>query len=108
MCQGTTARLASLRAAVPVLAFGASMQLGPQTVVYRVCSLSYPAAVEDTKDLSHAMQGGQLVIYGCMSGKAPTWPWQQWVFRNLEVSTVQVCEAFAGTLHTSCRTTTIA
>jgi hypothetical protein len=26
-----------------------------------------------------------VVIYGCMSGKAPTWPWQAWVFRDLKV-----------------------
>jgi trans-2-enoyl-CoA reductase len=28
----------------------------------------------------------QVVIYGCMSGKAPAWPWQAWVFRDLKVS----------------------
>jgi len=31
------------------------------------------------------MQGGQLVIYGCLSGKSPVWPWQSWVFRGLQV-----------------------
>ncbi len=30
-------------------------------------------------------EGGQLVIYGCMTGKAPAWPWQAWVFRDLKV-----------------------
>ena len=29
---------------------------------------------------------GTLVIYGCMSGKAPNWPWHSWVFRELNVS----------------------
>ena len=32
------------------------------------------------------LQGGQLVVYGCLSGKPPTWPWQSWVFRGLSVS----------------------
>ena len=31
------------------------------------------------------MQGGHLVIYGCMEGKAPAWPWQSWVFKDLQV-----------------------
>ena len=31
------------------------------------------------------LQGGQLVIYGCLSGKSPVWPWQSWVFRALQV-----------------------
>ncbi|KAK9829388.1 hypothetical protein WJX72_005534 [[Myrmecia] bisecta] len=36
--------------------------------------------------LSDALaEGGQLVIYGSMSGKAPAWPWQSWVFRDLQV-----------------------
>ena len=25
------------------------------------------------------------MIYGCMSGKAPAWPWQSWVFKDLHV-----------------------
>jgi len=29
---------------------------------------------------------GQLVIYGCMSGKAPSWPWNQWVFKQMQVN----------------------
>ncbi|KAJ9530584.1 hypothetical protein QJQ45_014794, partial [Haematococcus lacustris] len=29
---------------------------------------------------------GTLVVYGCMSGRAPTWPWQAWVFNGLKVS----------------------
>eukprot|EP00878_Enallax_costatus_P036200 GHUV01040572.1.p2 GENE.GHUV01040572.1~~GHUV01040572.1.p2 ORF type:complete len:109 (-),score=48.88 GHUV01040572.1:444-770(-) len=32
------------------------------------------------------LQGGRLIVYGCMSGKAPAWPWQAWVFRGLQVS----------------------
>ncbi len=31
------------------------------------------------------VQGGQLVIYGCMGGKPPSWPWQSWVFKDLQV-----------------------
>jgi trans-2-enoyl-CoA reductase len=27
-----------------------------------------------------------LVIYGCMSGKAPAWPWNQWVFKQMQVN----------------------
>lgn len=34
------------------------------------------------------VQGGQLVIYGCMGGKAPSWPWQSWVFKDLQVQLV--------------------
>jgi len=30
-------------------------------------------------------EGCPLVIYGCMSGRAPTFPWQHWVFRDLKV-----------------------
>ncbi len=29
--------------------------------------------------------GAPLVIYGCMSGRAPTWPWNQWVFKQMQV-----------------------
>lgn len=29
--------------------------------------------------------GAPLVIYGCMSGKAPSWPWNQWVFKQMKV-----------------------
>ena len=29
---------------------------------------------------------GTLVIYGCMTGKAPNWPWHSWVFRELNVT----------------------
>ena len=32
------------------------------------------------------LQGGQMVIYGCMGGKPPTWPWQSWVFKDLRVT----------------------
>lgn len=31
------------------------------------------------------LQGGEMVCYGCMTGKAPAWPWQAWVFRELKV-----------------------
>jgi hypothetical protein len=31
------------------------------------------------------VQGGQMVVYGAMSGKAPAWPWQSWVFKELQV-----------------------
>ena len=30
-------------------------------------------------------QGGEVVIYGCLSGKSPTWPWQSWIWRGLQV-----------------------
>ena len=30
-------------------------------------------------------QGGELVIYGCMSGKSPSWPWQSWIMKGLRV-----------------------
>jgi mitochondrial enoyl-[acyl-carrier protein] reductase / trans-2-enoyl-CoA reductase len=29
--------------------------------------------------------GGTLVVYGCMSGRSPQWPWHAWVFRGLSV-----------------------
>ena len=29
--------------------------------------------------------GGQMIIYGCVSGVAPQWGWRSWVFRNLKV-----------------------
>jgi hypothetical protein len=35
-------------------------------------------------------QGGQLVVYGCLSGKAPSWPWQAWVFKGLKVSVLSI------------------
>lgn len=28
-------------------------------------------------------EGGRIVVYGCSSGKAPQWQWQQWVFRRI-------------------------
>lgn len=31
-------------------------------------------------------QGGTTVCYGAMSGKAPAWPWQAWVFREQQVA----------------------
>ncbi|KAL6781389.1 hypothetical protein ACKKBG_A10960 [Auxenochlorella protothecoides x Auxenochlorella symbiontica] len=30
-------------------------------------------------------EGGQLVVYGCMSGKSPTWTWHSWVFQGIQV-----------------------
>jgi hypothetical protein len=33
------------------------------------------------------MQGGKLIVYGCMSGKPLMLPWQQWVFDGIDVST---------------------
>jgi trans-2-enoyl-CoA reductase len=27
-----------------------------------------------------------LVIYGCMSGRAPSWPWNQWVYKQMQVN----------------------
>ena len=27
-----------------------------------------------------------MVCYGAMSGKAPAWPWQAWVFREQQVA----------------------
>ena len=38
------------------------------------------ARLADTLD-----DGAPLVIYGCMSGKAPAWPWQHWVFKQMKV-----------------------
>ena len=36
--------------------------------------------------LSEALaDGGQMVVYGCMSGIAPQWGWRTWVFRGLRV-----------------------
>jgi D-arabinose 1-dehydrogenase-like Zn-dependent alcohol dehydrogenase len=36
--------------------------------------------------LSEALaDGGQMIIYGCMSGVAPQWGWRTWVFRGLKV-----------------------
>lgn len=36
--------------------------------------------------LADALQDGcPLVIYGCLSGKAPLFPWAQWVFKDLTV-----------------------
>ncbi len=31
-------------------------------------------------------EGGQLVVYGCMSGKSPTWTWHSWVFQGIQVT----------------------
>jgi len=30
--------------------------------------------------------GSPLVVYGCMTGKAPIWPWHAWVLNELKVS----------------------
>ena len=30
-------------------------------------------------------QGGAMVIYGCMCGKAPPFRWDNWVFREVQV-----------------------
>ncbi|GLC55887.1 hypothetical protein PLESTB_001040200 [Pleodorina starrii] len=30
-------------------------------------------------------EGGELVVYGCMSGRSPSWPWQAWVFRDIRL-----------------------
>lgn len=39
-----------------------------------------------TTRLSDALaDGGQLVVYGCMSGKSPVWPWHTWVFQGIQV-----------------------
>ena len=34
-----------------------------------------------------AVQSGSMVIYGCMSGKAPPFRWDSWVFREVQVWT---------------------
>ncbi|QDZ23160.1 trans-2-enoyl-CoA reductase [Chloropicon primus] len=39
------------------------------------------ARLADTLDDS-----APLVIYGCMSGRAPSWPWNQWVFKQMQVN----------------------
>lgn len=31
-------------------------------------------------------QGGRLTVYGCMSGRPASWPWQAWVFKGLQVN----------------------
>ena len=31
------------------------------------------------------LQGGQLIIYGCMSGTAPSWPSSTWIFQGIRV-----------------------
>lgn len=28
---------------------------------------------------------GELIVYGCMSGKSPQWTWHNWVFKGLKV-----------------------
>ena len=28
-------------------------------------------------------EGGRVVVFGCASGRAPQWPWQQWVFKHV-------------------------
>ncbi|KAL4518427.1 hypothetical protein Ndes2437A_g04709 [Nannochloris sp. 'desiccata'] len=36
--------------------------------------------------LSDALvDGGQMVVYGCISGASPTWNWRSWVFQGLRV-----------------------
>ena len=50
-----------------------------------VLSHGYATDVKLQVDL---VQGGQLVIYGCMGGKPPSWPWQSWVFKDLQVQLV--------------------
>lgn len=42
------------------------------------------------------LQGSKLVVYGCLSGKAPSWPWQAWVFRGLQVSGFNLRKALAA------------
>jgi hypothetical protein len=42
------------------------------------------------------LQGSKLVVYGCLSGKAPTWPWQAWVFKGLQVSGFNLRKALAA------------
>ena len=37
-----------------------------------------------------------MVIYGCMSGKAPPFRWDSWVFREVQACS---CPAFDGVLH---------
>jgi trans-2-enoyl-CoA reductase len=41
---------------------------------------------DSTVRLSDALaEGGQLIIYGCMSGRSPSWNWKLWVFNGLRV-----------------------
>ena len=43
-----------------------------------------------TTRLSDALaDGGQLVVYGCMSGKSPVWPWHTWVFQGIQVNNMR-------------------
>jgi hypothetical protein len=41
----------------------------------------------DATRLKHGLlaQGGAMVIYGCMCGKAPPFRWDNWVFREVQV-----------------------
>ena len=58
-----------------------------------ICSNLYTSFVPSGKTLSMSLsqavimgiQGGSMVIYGCMSGKAPPFRWDSWVFREIEV-----------------------
>ncbi|KDD72955.1 hypothetical protein H632_c2697p1, partial [Helicosporidium sp. ATCC 50920] len=29
--------------------------------------------------------GGEVLVYGCLGGRAPAWSWQTWVFRGIRV-----------------------
>ena len=34
------------------------------------------------------LQGGQVVVYGCLSGKTPALDWQTWVFRGIKARAI--------------------
>lgn len=43
-----------------------------------------------------SLQGGRLIVYGCLSGKSPSWSWQSWVFRGLQVSGFNLRKSLAA------------
>lgn len=49
------------------------------------------------------VEGGQLVVYGCMSGKSPQWNWHSWVFQNIQVWHSIVCAQLHLAYLPSCR-----
>ena len=42
------------------------------------------------------IQDGELVVYGCASGRAPNFAWQSWVFEGLRVRAGDPALGFAA------------
>ena len=59
--------------------------LGP---VSQAARLRWQAACQHAAGLTTvcAQQDGELVVYGCASGKPPSFAWQSWVFSGLQVT----------------------